>query len=132
MSTTTESAASPPFTQTRDFWVLIIYAVVLGVIGAFAGLLFVGATVGGGKWYVDSNPHWFGGHWWWIAVTAAAGVVVGLLRRLIRLQTAPILIAVITAFLTMEGVKYLVATRKKARAAAARQPASLSGHGAEG
>jgi hypothetical protein len=37
-----------------------------------------------GKWYADSDPGWFGGHWWWVAVTAAAGVVVGL-RRLMRL-----------------------------------------------
>jgi membrane protein DedA with SNARE-associated domain len=29
------------------------------------------------------------------------------------LQTAPILIAVVTAFLAMEGVKYLVARRKQ-------------------
>ena len=34
------------------------------------------------------------------------------------LQTAPILIAVVTAFLTMEGVKYLIANRQRARAAA--------------
>ena len=39
------------------------------------------------------------------------------------LQTAPILIAVITAFLTMEGVKYLLASRKQARVAAA-EPAA--------
>ena len=46
------------------------------------------------------------------------------------LQTAPILIAVVTAFLIMEGVKYLVASRKRARAAAAKQAASSSGHSA--
>jgi hypothetical protein len=42
------------------------------------------------------------------------------------LQTAPILIAVVTAFLTMEAVKYLVARRKQARAgrAAAEKPAT--------
>ena len=39
------------------------------------------------------------------------------------LQTAPILIAVVTAFLTMEGVKYFLASRKKARAAAAKPAA---------
>jgi hypothetical protein len=39
------------------------------------------------------------------------------------LQTAPILIAVVTAFLTMEAVKYPLATRKKARAAAAKPAA---------
>jgi len=32
------------------------------------------------------------------------------------LQTAPILIAVITAFLALEGVKYLIARRQHARA----------------
>jgi H+/Cl- antiporter ClcA len=60
-------------------------AVVLGVFGAFAGLIFVGAIAFGGKWYSDSNPGWLGGHWWWVAVTAAAGVAVGLLRRLTHL-----------------------------------------------
>jgi hypothetical protein len=40
------------------------------------------------------------------------------------LQTAPILIAVITALLTMEGVRYLITIRKQSRAAAAQQPAS--------
>jgi H+/Cl- antiporter ClcA len=34
------------------------------------------------------------------------------------LQTAPILIAVVTAFLVMEGMKYLVARRKRAHGAA--------------
>ena len=61
------------------------YAVVLGVFGAFAGLIFIGAIKFGGKWYSDSHPGWFGGHWWWVAVAAAAGVAVGLLRRLTRL-----------------------------------------------
>jgi hypothetical protein len=42
------------------------------------------------------------------------------------LQTAPILIAVVTAFLAMEGVKYLMASRKQARAAAAK-PAAQAG-----
>jgi hypothetical protein len=39
------------------------------------------------------------------------------------LQTAPILIAVVTAFLTTEGAKYILATRKQARAALARPAA---------
>ncbi|HEY2297485.1 MAG TPA: chloride channel protein [Jatrophihabitans sp.] len=74
-----------PVTQSRDFWVLLAYAVVLGVFGAFAGLIFVGAITLGGKWYTDSHPDWFGGHWWWVAVSAAAGIAVGLVRRLMRL-----------------------------------------------
>ena len=43
------------------------------------------------------------------------------------LQTAPILIAVVTAFLTMEAVKYLLASRKQARAAAAKPALRLEG-----
>ncbi len=85
MSSSTESAASPPVTEQREFWVLMGYAVVLGVFGAFTALVFIGVIKFGGKWYDDSNPRWFGGHWWWVAVAAAAGVVVGLLRRLTRL-----------------------------------------------
>ena len=38
MTTASEPAPSPPFTQTREFWVLIAYALVLGVFGAFASL----------------------------------------------------------------------------------------------
>ena len=109
-------------------------AVVLGIFGGFAGLIFVGVIKFGGKWYSDSHPGWFGGHWWWVAVAAAAGVAVGLVRRLTRLpwetpglfddlQTAPILTAFLTAFLTMEGVKYLLARRKQARAAGAKPAA---------
>jgi H+/Cl- antiporter ClcA len=61
------------------------YAVILGVFGAFAALIFVGAITFGGKWYSDSHPGWLGGHWWWVAVAAAAGAAVGLVRRVTRL-----------------------------------------------
>ena len=87
-------AAAPPVTQKREFWVLMGYAVALGVFGAVAGLVFIGVIKFGGKWYNDSDPGWFGGHWWWVAVAAAAGAVVGLLRRLTRLpQEVPGLFA---------------------------------------
>jgi H+/Cl- antiporter ClcA len=85
MSAPTEPAPEVPITQKREFWVLMGYAVALGVFGALAGLVFVGVIDFGGKWYADADSGWFGGHWWWVAVTAAAGVVVGLLRRLMRL-----------------------------------------------
>ena len=80
MSATPDEAPSPPFSQGREFWVLLAFAIGLGVIGAFAGLVFMGVTGFGGSWYTDSDPGWFGGQWWWIAVTAAAGIGVGLLR----------------------------------------------------
>ena len=58
------------------------YALVLGVVGALVGLVFLGVIDAGNNWYDVSDPGWFGGHWWWIAVTAGAGVVVGVLRTL--------------------------------------------------
>ena len=61
------------------------YALLLGVVGAVAGLVFLGVTDTGNNWYDVSDPGWFGGQWWWVAVTAAAGVVVGLLRSLTKL-----------------------------------------------
>ena len=88
------TSAAPPVTQKREFWVLMGYAVALGVFGGFAGLAFIGVITFGGKWYSDAHPGWFGGHWWWVAIAAAAGTVVGLLRRLTRLpQEVPGLVA---------------------------------------
>ena len=85
VSSSSGPTPAPPVTQQREFWVLMGYAVALGVFGAVAGLVFIGVIKFGGKWYSDSDPGWFGGHWWWVAVAAAAGAVVGLLRRLTRL-----------------------------------------------
>ncbi|MGE3413846.1 MAG: chloride channel protein, partial [Dehalococcoidia bacterium] len=86
--------ASPPFTQDREFWVLMGYAVVLGVFGALVGLVFMGVIGFGGGWYDDSDPGWFGGQWWWVAVATVAGVLVGLLRRVLHLpEELPGLIA---------------------------------------
>ena len=87
MSATSGSVPAPPFTQTPQFWVLMVYALGLGVFGACAALLFMGLIGFGDNWYTVSDPGWFGGHWWWVGVTAAAGVAVGLLRRLTHLPT---------------------------------------------
>jgi H+/Cl- antiporter ClcA len=85
VSVSSGPAVAPPVTQKREFWVLMGYAVALGVFGAVAGLVFIGVIGFGDTWYSDSHPGWFGGHWWWVAVAAAAGAVVGLLRRLTHL-----------------------------------------------
>src|SRR5689334_20117974 len=88
------AVGSPPLAQTRQFWVLLGYAAALGVVGALASLVFMGAIGFGEGWSVIESPGWFGGRWWWIAVTAAAGVAVGLLRRITRLpEHTPGLIA---------------------------------------
>src|SRR4051812_45331780 len=94
MSISSGSTEAPLVSQKREFWVLMGYAVALGVFGAVAGLVFIGVISFGGKWYTDSHPGWFGGHWWWVVVTAAAGALVGLLRRVTRLpQDVPGLFA---------------------------------------
>lgn len=78
-------AAAPPVTRKREFWLLVGYAFALGVFGAFAALASLGVIKFGSGWGTSSRAGWFGGHWWWVAVTVAAGVVVGLLRRITRL-----------------------------------------------
>jgi H+/Cl- antiporter ClcA len=94
MSAASGAGGSPPLTQTRQFWVLLGYASGLGVVGTFTSLVFMGVIGFGDNWYVVAGPGWFGGQWWWIAVTAMAGVVVGLLRRATRLpEHTPGLIA---------------------------------------
>ena len=83
-----------PFTEKREFWVLMAYAVALGVFGALVALVFMGVIGVGNNWYTDSDSGWFGGRWWWVAITAAAGVGVGLLRHVTRLpEQIPGLIA---------------------------------------
>jgi hypothetical protein len=47
MSVTSGPAASQPFTQRRELWILMGYAVPLGVFGAFAGLVFIGVIKAG-------------------------------------------------------------------------------------
>jgi H+/Cl- antiporter ClcA len=89
-----EQGPSPPFTEKREFWILMAYAVALGVFGALVALVFMGVIGVGNNWYTDSDSGWFGGQWWWVAITAAAGVGVGLLRHVTRLpEQIPGLIA---------------------------------------
>ncbi|MFI6829167.1 chloride channel protein [Kribbella sp. NPDC050241] len=80
MSAGSGSAPAPPFPQTPQFWVLMLNALGLGVFGAGVALLFMGLIGVGNNWYTASDTGWLGGQWWWVGVTAAAGVVVGLLR----------------------------------------------------
>src|SRR4051794_14541685 len=83
-------SGSPPeyvaLTRTPGFWPIMRYAAAFGVVMAFASLAFLG-LVGGGTdlWFsLPSDPGWFDGHLWWVAVTAGAGLLVGLLRRAFR------------------------------------------------
>jgi chloride channel protein, CIC family len=79
-----QASGSPfvPLNQSPGFWPIVGYAVVSGVVLAFAALAFLGLLKAGGKWFtLPKNPTWFSGSLWWVAVTAGAGVLVGVLRR---------------------------------------------------
>lgn len=85
-----EPGSGPGFValdRSRGFWTIIGYAVVFGLVLAVAGMAFLGLVKGGANlWFtLPKNPDWFSGRLWWVAVTAAAGVLVGVLRRVLRL-----------------------------------------------
>jgi H+/Cl- antiporter ClcA len=89
-SSAAEPGSGPGFgalDRSRGFWTIVGYAVVFGLVLAVAALAFLGLVKSGGKvWFtLPKNPGWFSGSLWWVAVTAAAGVLVGVLRRVLRL-----------------------------------------------
>lgn len=69
------------------------YAVALGVLGAFVGLVFLGVVHFGSQWFDATDVGWLGGQWWWVVVTAGAGLIVGILHRVMNLpdQTAGVI-----------------------------------------
>ena len=74
-------------TRSPGFWRLMGYAALFGVVLAFGSLAFLGLVEGGTDlWFtLPNNPGWLDGSLWWVAVTGAAGLLVGVLRRLFRL-----------------------------------------------
>ena len=78
-------AREPAVTGGGSYWILIAFACLLGVFGGAFGLIFMWLLSLGQSWYSYSTPGWMGGQWWWVAVTASAGLVIGLLRWLMRL-----------------------------------------------
>ena len=73
--------------QTPGFWIVVGYAVLFGVVLAFASLAFLTLVrVLTNLWFtLPADLGWFGGSPWWVVVTAGAGLVVGVLRRSFRL-----------------------------------------------
>jgi H+/Cl- antiporter ClcA len=75
-----------PLTKSPGFWRIIGYAALFGVVLAFAALAFLALVKGGSQlWFtLPKDPGWLDGNLWWVAVTAGAGVLVGVLRRVLR------------------------------------------------
>ena len=73
-------------TRSPGFWVIVRHAILFGVVLAFAALAFLGLVKGGTNlWFtLPEDPGWLDGSLWWVAVTAGAGLIVGVLRRLFR------------------------------------------------
>lgn len=73
--------------RSPGFSVIMRYAALFGVVLAFAALAFLALVKGGTNlWFtLPKSPGWFDGSLWWVAVTAGAGVLVGVLRRVFRL-----------------------------------------------
>jgi H+/Cl- antiporter ClcA len=73
-------------TRSPGFWGIIGYAALSGVVLGVAALAFLGLLKGGTKlWFtLPKDPGWWDGSLWWVAVTAGAGVLVGVLRRFLR------------------------------------------------
>jgi H+/Cl- antiporter ClcA len=73
-------------TRSPGFWGIVRHAIVFGVVLAFAGLAFLGLVKGGSDlWFtLPKDPGWLDGSLWWVAVTAGAGLLVGVLRRTFR------------------------------------------------
>ena len=73
-------------TRSPGFWVIVRYAILFGVVLGFVALAFLGLVEGGTNlWFtLPEDPGWLDGSLWWVAVTAGAGLLVGVLRRFLR------------------------------------------------
>jgi H+/Cl- antiporter ClcA len=89
-SRTREAPSSDPafvaIAKSPGFWLVMRDAALFGVVLAFAALAFLGLLKGGTKlWFtLPKDPGWLDGRLWWVGVTAGAGLLVGVLRRWLR------------------------------------------------
>jgi H+/Cl- antiporter ClcA len=87
-------AEAASWARPAGFWRLLGYAALLGVVGVIAGLVFISVANLGSRWYGEAGTGWFEGHPWWVLVAGGAGLLVGLLRRYLRMpEEVPGLIA---------------------------------------
>jgi len=79
------------YARDRRFWIPVGYAVPIGLMAGGAGLLFTWSV---GKatnwlWAGEADMTFLGGEVWWLAMTAIAGLLVGVLRLWLKVPTEP-------------------------------------------
>ena len=79
--------ADDRFARDRLFWQRMGRAVILGTLAGAAALAFTKLVAFGTDliWPEDIDYDWLGGSWWWVAVLGLTGLLVGLMRVLLRL-----------------------------------------------
>jgi len=79
------------YARDPRFWIPVGYAVPIGLMAGGAGLLFTWAVGRATNWLwpdeVDNS--FLGGDLWWLALTVGAGLLVGSLRRGLRVPAEP-------------------------------------------
>ncbi|MGI9603301.1 MAG: chloride channel protein [Acidimicrobiales bacterium] len=79
------------FARDRRFWLPVLYAVPIGLLAGFAGLLFTQAVAEATSrlWPEEVDNSFLGGEWWWLALTIGAGLLVGVMRRFLHVPAEP-------------------------------------------
>jgi H+/Cl- antiporter ClcA len=79
---------SPPITRTREFWVLVGYAAILGLLTGLMAYVFIALVDWATEslWPETTEYGLFSGEPWWILLMGGAGLLLGLVRRLLGVQ----------------------------------------------
>lgn len=79
-------SSNMPLARNSKFWRLCGYAVLIGLFGGVAAWVFTKIVEEGTKvlWPDEIDYEFLGGDVWWIGVVAGTGLLVGLLRRWMR------------------------------------------------
>jgi len=75
------------FARDRVFWFRLGRAVVIGALAGAAALAFTQLVRFGTEliWPEDIDYGWLGGELWWLAILGAAGLIVGVMRVVLRI-----------------------------------------------
>jgi H+/Cl- antiporter ClcA len=74
------------FARDRTFWDRMGRAVVIGSLGGAAAVAFTQLVRFGTDliWPEDINYEWLGGEWWWVVVLSVTGLLVGVMRVVLK------------------------------------------------